>query len=92
MAAKTKSGKSRMRRLLTWNEVNRMMEVRGWQLVTNERTKKEWKRGNEKVSVFKTFEGRWKAEFFYGRRLQDSTGTHDEFFAKVMTVEFAAMK
>jgi len=50
------------------------------------------RRGNEKVSVFQTFEGRWKAEFFYGKRLQDSTGASDEFFAKVITIEFAALK
>jgi hypothetical protein len=86
------SMKNKMRRLLTWSEVNKMMGVRGWMLVTNEPKKKEWKRGNEKVSVFETFERKWKAEFFYGRRLQDSTGTNDEFFAKVMTLEFAAFK
>ena len=84
--------KSRMRRLLSWDDVIKIMAIRGWDIVENRPTKKIWIRGNEKVNVFRTFENRWKAEFFYGKKLEDSTGTHDEFFAKVMTIEFAALK
>jgi len=84
--------KSKMRNLLTWEEVIKMMEVRGWNLVRNEPRKKEWARGNEKVRTFRTFEKQWKTEYFMGRRLQDSTGESDEFFAKVITLELAAFK
>ena len=84
--------KSKMRRLLTWDEVAKMMEIRGWQLVKNEPKNKVWKRGIEEVRTYLTFEGQWKTEFFYGRRLQDSTGESDEFFAKVITLELAAFK
>ena len=84
--------KSKMRRLLTWDEVNKFMIIRGWQLVTNERTKKVWRRGREEVRTFRTFEGHWKTEFFIGTRLQDSTGESEEFFAKAITLELAAFK
>lgn len=84
--------KSKMRKLLTWDELSKMMEIRGWQLVRNERAKKVWRRGREEVRTFKTFENRWKTEFFIGRRLQDSTGESDEFFARVITFELAVLK
>jgi len=84
--------KNKIRHLLTWDEVIKMMAIRGWQLATNERAKKVWRRGKEEVRTFRTFEGHWKTEFFYGTRLQDSTGESDEFFAKAITLELAAFK
>jgi hypothetical protein len=84
--------KAQHRRIPTWNEVAKVLEVRGWQLYKDTKFKKVFVRGNERIVAFRTVGGKWKAEYFYKNKLEDTSGIFDANFVKLMTMEMGVLK
>ena len=62
-----------------WKQAIKILGIRGWQLSKFERRKKEFRRRNEMLLVFKNPDGHWNVEYFVRpRKLDDSTGPFDD--------------
>ena len=77
----------------SWIEITKMLEVRGWVLAKSGGYRKEFRRGSERLIVFRTAENLWKADYFVGKHLDDSTGAYeDEKFTRLLALEIGVLK
>lgn len=61
-------------------------------MIKDEKDRKIFSRGNEKLVAFRFLKDKWKAEYFVGKRLSDSTGLDEEGWAKVLMMEMGVLK
>ena len=77
-------------RKATWNLVDEVLQKMGWQKVRRTPKLLEFQRGKEKIITWEvTGTRKWKTELFLRNRLEQSTGVHDEYFARIFTMELA---
>ena len=82
--------KAKMKRAITWYLVDETLQKMGWQRVKKTADKFEYQRGNEMIITWKVSgTKKWKAELFFRRKLKQATGAHDDYFAKIFTMELA---
>ena len=79
-------------RIPTWEEVEKVLSVRGWELSQREKGRLIFRRGEERIISFKTVGGMWKSEYFVGKKLEDCTGVSDADFTKLLTMELGVLK
>jgi hypothetical protein len=89
---KMRSNVSSVKKDLTWSQIDRILEIRGWFLVSRSANKRIYERLHERLVVFKTPIGKWKADYIVNNRLTDSSGVFEEDFVKLMTVEMGALR
>jgi hypothetical protein len=77
---------------ITWDKVEQMLAVIGWTLVEKKKNHFDFAKGIEHIISFRTVGGKWKSDYFVGRKLRDSTGVNDAHFAKLITMELALSK
>ena len=78
----------------SWKDVIEVLAIRGWELSKFEKKKKEFRRRNEILIVFKKPDGHWNVEYFVRpRKLDDSTGPfNDEKTARIWATEMGFLR
>jgi len=93
MASKTKSKTKNRLPELPWSVVIEDLRRRGnWVLVSSSTKSKVLERGNERLVAVKLGPKEWKAEYFQGGRLMDTSGAWSESFIKKMIYEMGVYR
>lgn len=79
-------------RRYTWEKVEQVLTIMGWKLSEREKDRIIFRRGNQMIISFKTIGGKWKTEYFVGKKLLDSTGVNDAEFTQLLTMELGFSK
>ena len=77
---------------MTWVLVKNTLQLHGWFLERDEKYRKSFERGEQRIIVFGTALGKWKTEYFEDDKLMDSAGINDERFSKLMAMEMGVMR
>lgn len=78
--------------LPSWQVIGNTLEPLGWFLEKKQKKIIVFERGRERIIAHSFMPRKWKVDYFVGKRLLDSTGIHDEGFAKVMVMELGVSK
>ena len=85
--------KTKIPKSVPWNVIaDGLKKWRGWNLEENTSKRKIFVRGNEKILVVNVMGKKWKAEYFFRNRLQDTTGVADKEFVKSLVMEMGFLR